>query len=418
MRGRMIVACAGLAAATVVIAMGMGADKRAVRVGEAAGAVSPGLVAHEWGTFTTFSGADGMPRKFWSEFAESSRDLPRFVWTWHQTGPTEFTAEPLGGSSDEVKSSRSLLALVRMETPVIYFNSTRPASVDVDVRLESGRMTEFYPPPSDVKATKEQMGTLSWRGVRVVPGADEGAFPKGDGSHYVLARATGAAPVEMTAGGKAHREKFLFYRGVGDFEPGVTVKALGAGKFTIENTTGETVAAAFMLEVAGGQTRFMPLERLGAKTDVDLAKAKTGESALAEATKAALIGQGLTQSEATAMVETWRTSWFGEPGTRLMSITPPGRVERVLPLKITPTPEEVKRVFVARAEVMTPEDEARLTGLLKRFGTAMRTERGAERESAEINRWLGRFKVPAVKRVAAMSDDADVREAAKRIGGE
>jgi len=38
------------------------------------------FVAHEWGTFSTFSGSDGKPLKFYPD----DRDLPEFVTSRHR----------------------------------------------------------------------------------------------------------------------------------------------------------------------------------------------------------------------------------------------------------------------------------------------------------------------------------------------
>ena len=417
MRGKMIVACAGLAAA-VIAGMGMGFDKRAVVVGDAAGAESLGLVAHEWGTFTTFSGSDGTPRKFWSEYAEASRDLPRYVWAWGQTGDDTWEAAPISLGMEGGKRSSQLLAMVRMETPVIYFNTARPATVDVEVRLEAGQMTEFYPPPTTTKGNKEQKAALWWKGVEIRPGADERGFPAGSGTHYDLARATDAAPVAVHSGGKEYLEKFLFYRGVADFDPRVRVKALGSGKFEVENRTGAELPAAVLVEVSGTDVRMATMRSVGAKGEAALGETKGKIDAPAEFLRGQLAAAGLTAREAEAMVNTWRASWFGEGGTRLIYILPQTEVDRVLPLRITPTPAETRRVFVGRAEVMTPEDETKLAGMLRTLGTAVVEGHDATKETAEIRRWLGRFARPAVQRVGTASEDALVRAAARRIGGE
>jgi hypothetical protein len=68
--------------------------------------------------------------------------------------------------------------------------------------------------------------------------------------------------------------------------------------------------------------------------------------------EAALVSQGLFAKEASAMVETWRDSWF-EEGTRLFYIVPPAMVEEILPLTMQPRPAKVVRVFVGRVEVFT-----------------------------------------------------------------
>ena len=66
-----------------------------------------------------------------------------------------------------------------------------------------------------------------------------------------------------------------------------------------------------------------------------------------------LLANGLYPEEASAMIETWRDSWF-EEGTRLFYIVPRPAIETILPLEINPTPTGVARVFVGRMEVVTP----------------------------------------------------------------
>ena len=67
-----------------------------------------------------------------------------------------------------------------------------------------------------------------------------------------------------------------------------------------------------------------------------------------------LVAHGLYPREAKAMVDSWRGSWF-EQGTRLFYIVSGDAVDAILPLQIDPQPVEVKRVFVGRIEIVTPE---------------------------------------------------------------
>src|SRR6478609_7549168 len=61
------------------------------------------LIAHEWGTFTSFSGSNGVP----VGFHPNNEDLPHFV--YRQTNPVS-------------KSGLlNLNGLISMETPVVYF---------------------------------------------------------------------------------------------------------------------------------------------------------------------------------------------------------------------------------------------------------------------------------------------------------
>src|SRR5262249_55054483 len=72
-------------------------------LGSGAAAKDPdGLVVHEWGTFSTFAGSDGVGLKFYP----NDRDLPGFVHNRH--------LQEKGGLPD---------AMVSLETPVMYFYS-------------------------------------------------------------------------------------------------------------------------------------------------------------------------------------------------------------------------------------------------------------------------------------------------------
>ena len=54
------------------------------------------------------------------------------------------------------------------------------------------------------------------------------------------------------------------------------------------------------------------------------------------------------------MLATWKTSYFEQEGLRIFWVVPSEMVDELLPLQINPTPDETKRVFVGRVEVLTP----------------------------------------------------------------
>jgi hypothetical protein len=68
---------------------------------------------------------------------------------------------------------------------------------------------------------------------------------------------------------------------------------------------------------------------------------------------AELVEFGLYPKEAAAMVETWHDSWF-EEGMRVFYVVPRPQTDALLPLKITPDPDSIARVFVGRVEVLSP----------------------------------------------------------------
>ena len=107
----------------------------------------------------------------------------------------------------------------------------------------------------------------------------------------------------------------------------------------------------------------------------------------------ALHNAGLYDDEAAAMVATWKHLWFGESGTRVMIIMPQASIDKALPLDITPSPKETKRVFVARLEMLTPERQQHIQDLLARQAGAS----DADKQAIDLElRALGRFADPIV----------------------
>src|SRR5438067_2299533 len=84
------------------------------------------LVVHEWGTFTSFSGSDGVP----APFTPNNADLPGFVYYPHYG---EKAGRLLRGGT------------ISMETPVVYFYADRETKVSVKVDFTRGWITEWYP---------------------------------------------------------------------------------------------------------------------------------------------------------------------------------------------------------------------------------------------------------------------------------
>jgi hypothetical protein len=316
-----------------------------LRMPEAASATDPdsGVIAHEWGTFTTIAGADGraMP---WLPLATSS-DLPCFVRLLNPTGGK-------GGLAD-------LEATVRMETPVIYFYSSAPRDIQVRIALRHGIITEWYPEarvspmalsasmgPRDVGRTT---GTIQWDDVRVTPGAAEMFARENGTSHYYAARATDATPLSVGA----QREKFLFYRGLADFPVDLTARAGPADRVIIENLSSSPIESLILFQRRGDRMGFRVLRDLRHRITVDTPALDGRLDSLRTALEQALVRQGLYPREAHAMVETWRDSWF-EAGMRVFYLVPRPDVDGVLPLDITPPPSRTVRAFVGRIEIVTP----------------------------------------------------------------
>jgi hypothetical protein len=327
------------------------------------------VVVHEWGTFTSVSTADGR-QQWWNPLSGPSK-LPSFVYQ----SPGTNQCSKLGS-----------LALVRMETPVIYFYSDREVHASVKVDFPNGCITEWYP------LAHAERRTINWNGFVAQPGAKE-TFPvDGSRSHYYPARETDAAPLSIGDEQKVEQEKFLFYRGVGLFD--VTLSArLKDDQVIVRNDGPHEIARIILFENRGGRSGWRILDALkGQATIARPALDQPVESLLREFEKT-LVGQGLYEKEAAAMVKTWRDSWF-EEGLRVFYIMPRNATDLILPITITPQPSELARVFVGRAEIITPEMEREIRAAVKLFG-----DNSPESRAAAINsvRRYGRFADPVLR---------------------
>jgi hypothetical protein len=215
---------------------------------------------------------------------------------------------------------------------------------------------------------------IGWN-VRLLP--DQAVkFPvdrPNDPNPYYHARATDSAAVQAEVDipedqrhpalrnlAVVQREKFLFYRGAGTFPPPVAIHALGEGKVRVKNSTKLPVKGIVLVTVQGNDVGFHIVGELAAGADrVEVLPRPFGNSnKVEEAMAAELTAVGLYPKEATAMVRTWKHSWFGENGNRVLYLVPRPRADELLPLTITPKPDEITRVLVGRHDFLTPEQEA------------------------------------------------------------
>lgn len=102
------------------------------------------------------------------------------------------------------------------------------------------------------------------------------------------------------------------------------------------------------------------------------------------------------------MVDTWRSSWFGESGTRLLYLVPSRLTHELLPLTIEPRPDETIRVLVGRMEILTPEHRDEIAHAVRGMGTCAAVS--AEPLRSELTH-LGRFTEPALE--SLLSHDPD-----------
>jgi hypothetical protein len=344
-----------------------------------------GLVAHEWGTFTSIADRAGNAIEWLQQ--NGPADLPCFV-NRLRMGPKS-----------------TLMGTVRMETPVIYFYAPAKTTVSVKVRFPKGAISEWYPQATVTPASTDQAkfarpdfeGTIAWPAVTVAPGTSETFKTEAAKNHYYAARATEAAPVTVGS----EREKFLFYRGIGRFEPPIRAMVRTDGKVDVSSRVDQPLGDLVLFENRGGAISFQVARASGATFTFDVSSSRGKLDSLYASLEQLLVSAGLYPKEAAAMVETWRDSWF-EEGSRLLYIVPKPAVDRILPLEITPRPKSVARVFVGRVELLT----ARTLDDVK---TAV--ERG---DRAQYLKY-GRFFNPIVDRIMADSNVADGLTFSKRL---
>src|SRR6266498_4138447 len=204
---------------------------------------SENLVVHEWGTFTSIAGKDGVALE-WRPLNGAS-DLPKFV----------HTIQTVNDGLRHAPPKAQLTAAIRMETPVLYFYSPNDTEVSVKVDFPKGKITEWYPQARTVNTG------IDWGRLKVMPGAAFNLPVEYRESHYYPARETDAAPVQVCAtnGKPAQQEKFLFYRGVGTFGLPVSVQ-LKSEKVVLKNLGQDEIAHLIIFENRGGKLGYRLLD--------------------------------------------------------------------------------------------------------------------------------------------------------------
>lgn len=395
------------------------------------------FVAHEWGTFTSVQGADGIQLE-WNPLIKT--DLPEFVYSCNVNqgglGGRYPTLNPFGKAG--------MPSFVRMETPVIYFYSDSERTADVRVHFPMGRITEWYPQATRLgpyattnKAeTKEASRSLiEWTGVKILPrgtkeiSADKLIRDKNDKgeNHYYAARETDANLLRVSsphARSGAEYERDLFYRGVGFLKAPLTLR-LQPNENDLElSSPTESFTDLFVLTIRDGLARYEYVDRVTPKNSRSVKLDSQAFAPLSEVRQkimremaAVLLKQGLYAREAQAMVNTWKDQWFEEEGTRVLYLLSRDWTDRTLPLEISPRPSEIARVMVGRAELITPSMERELRNQVTLYSDGDDDVKlQAVNEVRELG--LGRFIEPATRRMLGKNPDQKFAQAAWKLAQE
>jgi hypothetical protein len=193
------------------------------------------------------------------------------------------------------------------------------------------------------------------------------------------------------------QEKFLFYRGIGRFQPRIGIRSSQGSLQLSASRKDDEPQALFLVYVnEAGNSHLLDLAELkagrpqtvSAATIRDLKSGSVGvDSQQRQHLIAGLVRSGLTADEAIAMVNTWERGYLTVPGLRLLYILPRQEVDEVLPLTITPAPEKLVRSFVGRIEVLLDTDEREIFARIQK-----------ENKFYQLSN-LGRFAEPILRRI-------------------
>ncbi len=336
-------------------------------------AAESGFVVHEWGTFTSHIDPSG---ETIADVATFER-LPSFVYTRTDTGAVHRFADV-----PHLGFKRIYRARQRMETPVIYVHSDIDRVIDVTVRFPQGLMSEWFPWADDLRPIASRPlhdvaltlagDRIGWPQVEVLAAAAHpelaSALPlePTDASPYYAARAVDAAYLRVPATANAAQadevERFLFYRGLGDFASplGVRIDRMTQVPLVrLANALDVPIHGGVIVRRSHGRLTGLPLRPIEAGgNDVrPFFMPEQSEAFLSDLLRDQLVGAGLRADEADAMVATWGPAWLRTDGVRVLYILPQAWVDRTLPLTIAPAPDKIVRVFVGRAELVLTAPE-------------------------------------------------------------
>jgi hypothetical protein len=400
---------------------------------------APVYQLHEWGTFTTVAGSDGV---LLTGLEREEEHLPPFIHSHlglengQPQDPVEMTRilklhGTLGFSNPMMKgmSSRPVANVkVKMETPVIYFHSEEAFHANVKVGFDGGTISQWYPqrsggetlpepPPSPdpknkptpraawtVDFAKPYRGAIEWDVDVLDPKQtrDLVLFKPNDNLGWIRTRQPVTNAVRTA---KGETEGYLFYRGIGNFDPGLKTTVDTSETLHLENQSGGRIPYLVVFEIVGGTLRWTErIEGLDAKGTLDIPedglKAETNgfSETLYRAVSTGLAKCGLTDAEARSMVETWWHSYFESPGLRVFWVLPREKTDQLLPLDVSPAPSELVRVLVGRSEVLRPRQEMEWQKLALKTGD----------EAYQWNNLVfgDRFGLAIKERIATLSSQA------------
>ena len=382
------------------------------------------LSVHEWGVFSVYPDA-----KFANESLKAEWDsLPK---TFYRQFPTR----------------RLLWQPAGVRKPIIYFYTPRTnLELEAQVSFTEGAPVVWWPACTEPKDFCNQMvgcsmkpmppptnsiknlplfRTLKWQvvlgeslpGQRAANNVSESSLPAD--CWLQTARAVKDAARLTT---HEETERFIYYDGVIPAPNYLCCTEATPASIKLKNNAAFSLKSLFVIDRRAtgknGPVRFAVIDEVAAGAEVspdfrDLPSGDcpaTGETAV----EAALRKAGLSAAEAHSVVEIWRPGFFMEKGVTAFYILPQAEYDRLLPLKITPQPGEIRRVGIVLHPFVDGEPELRKKAreLVAQLGAPDIASRDA---GAKALIELGGIALCVLREAAEKDPNVDVRTRCSKI---
>ena len=253
--------------------------------------------------------------------------LPAFV-----SGIPFFNYDPATGWAPRSKLRH---VTVKMETPVLYFYS--PEAVEVKVEFQGGTISQWYPkchtceaPPAGAYvdfAEKPYAGHISWKAKVLAPRDSTRYSTASSGQETPEWVAPRNVASNLLRGEGGEYERFLFYRGLGNFPNPVKLAFLDDSSFTVTYDGDEDLPwlmvydREYRVDSSPAKTLFQGPMR--AHSTITLKRGplplyydSPGLLAPMDSLLAHLIQAGLNPDEARALENTWYDGYFRDDGLK------------------------------------------------------------------------------------------------------
>ena len=349
------------------------------------------FAVHEWATFTVFHAAKSLQHV--PGVQRHEEQVPGFV-----------PVRDLGPQAAGAKEVLAEPVLAKVQTAGAWFHGGAGLQVKATVALPQGIVTATWPPAADqgpppAAVTALAFGKATWT-VQLKPLAFDAVLTVAADSLFAPLREVAALRViDLAPTGKPPiQEGFLFWRALAAFSPPVRLAAAAVenGQFqvTLHNDGDVALPQVWLLHLHAGGGLLQALGPVGPKSSV--IKTPTPKETPAyyneqvqTALATALVGQGLANDEAQALVATFTHNWLKTFGLRIVVLAPAAWGQQWFPTTFVPQPTGHVRVVLGRFELLTAGDEAALV---------QQVEAAAAKQDLGVLGALGFFAEPKARR--------------------